>query len=75
MAFLLVQGAGWPGVVQGRPRHVPGTLPAAEEEGNFSGCVSGEKDAEQGAASTPQKGKEKTNDLLRGGAIRLCTKR
>lgn len=70
-----MQGAGWAGTGQRSPRHVPGSLPATEEEGNFSACVSGGKDGEQGPAPAPQKDKEKANKLLGGGIIRLRTKR
>lgn len=54
---------------------MPGTLSAAEEEDNFSGCASGGEDGEQGVCPAFQKEKAKTNKLLAGGITRLCTKR
>lgn len=51
---------------------MPGTLSAAEED-NFSGCVSGGEDEEQGVGPVSQKGKAKTNKLLTGGITSLCT--
>lgn len=63
------------GTVQDSPRHVPGTLSAAEEKGDFSGCVSGEEDGGQGVVPASHKEKAKTNKVLGGGITRLCTKR
>lgn len=73
--FLQLQGAVWAVIAQDSPGHVPGTLSAAEEQNNFSGCVSGGEDGEQGVGPAPQKEKAKTNKLLAGGITRLCTKR
>lgn len=52
---------------------MPGTLSAAEREDDFSGCVSGGADGEQGVSPASQKEKAKTNKLLAGGITRLCT--